>query len=59
MILGDTTTTWERSTRCGSSACVEVARGGVVRVRDSRADASPVLEFEAADWRAFLALIGR
>jgi hypothetical protein len=45
---------WRRSTRCGSSACVEVAIGrGSVFVRDSKDPKGPVLTFTAAEWSAF------
>jgi hypothetical protein len=45
---------WRRSTRCGSSACVEVAIGREsVLVRDSKDPQGPVLTFTAAEWAAF------
>jgi hypothetical protein len=47
---------WRRSTRCGSSACVEVAIGrGSVLVRDSKNPDGPVLTFTADEWSAFVA----
>jgi hypothetical protein len=45
---------WRRSTRCGSSACVEVAmERGSVLVRDSKDPHGPVLTFTPAEWAAF------
>ncbi len=45
---------WRRSTRCSTGACVEIATGDTVLVRDSKLQASPVLEFDAAAWRGLL-----
>jgi hypothetical protein len=46
---------WLRSSRCGSSACVEVARvGDRVLVRDSKDLDKPPMEFTVAEWTAFL-----
>jgi hypothetical protein len=49
---------WHRSRHSGSTGghCVEVApgRGGVIRVRDSKDPAGPVLEFARGEWTAFL-----
>lgn len=48
--------TWRRSSLCVNAGCVEVgAAGGHVLVRDSKADASPVLVYTVDEWRAFLA----
>jgi len=47
---------WRKSSACGSSACVEVAGGAeVILVRDSDDPGGARLQFDAADWRAFLA----
>jgi hypothetical protein len=47
---------WRKSTRCGSSACVEVARDGAeYLVRDSKNPDSAPLRFTDAEWRAFVA----
>jgi len=47
---------WRRSTRCGTNACVEVAKvGKSYLVRDSKHPHGPVLEFDAAEWDAFAA----
>ena len=45
-----------RSSYCASNSCVEVARTPeAVMVRDSKlGDASPVLSFDVAAWRAFV-----
>lgn len=45
---------WTTSSYCGSGQCVQVARGQLVHVRDSRGDASPVLAFDLAAWRNFV-----
>jgi hypothetical protein len=46
---------WRRSSRCGSNGCVEVATAnGVIGVRDSKKADSPVLTFDAQEWRAFV-----
>lgn len=47
---------WRRSSRCGESACVEVASTdhGFL-VRDSKLADSPVLTFSPAAWAAFTA----
>jgi Domain of unknown function (DUF397) len=49
---------WRRSRHSGSTGghCVEVAAaaGGVVRVRDSKDPAGPVLAFTAEQWAGFL-----
>ncbi|NIL59615.1 DUF397 domain-containing protein [Salinispora arenicola] len=48
---------WKKSTRSGTSECVEVAGNlpGVVGVRDSTDPAGPALLFGPAAWRAFVA----
>jgi hypothetical protein len=51
--------TWRKSTRSNANAgdCVEVADDlrGIVGVRDSKDPAGPVLTFDPAAWRAFVA----
>ncbi len=48
--------TWRRSTRCASAACVEVAdQPDTVLVRDSKQAGSPVLQFDHAAWAGFVA----
>lgn len=45
---------WKRSTRCETSACVEVLiDGDVVKVRDSK-NPDVVLEFTTDEWDAFV-----
>lgn len=50
---------WRKATRSGDNggSCVEVAdnRPGVVYVRDSKDSTGPVLAFDRAAWRAFVA----
>ncbi|NIL43712.1 DUF397 domain-containing protein [Salinispora arenicola] len=48
---------WKKSTRSGTSECVEVAGNlsGVVGVRDSKDPTGPALLFGPAAWRAFVA----
>lgn len=62
---------WEKSTSCNDSGCVEVyrkssasadtgncvevAKGTEILVRDSKDKAGPVLHFTTAEWAAFLA----
>lgn len=51
---------WQRSTRCSTGGCVEVAKVGTersapeVRVRDSKDPQSPELAFGATAWRTFI-----
>lgn len=52
---------FRKSTRCGSSACVEVdtaldldAREVFFRVRDSKNPDGPVLTFDLNEWRSFV-----
>ena len=47
---------WRKSTTSDTGACVEVAYlDGWVGVRDTKASGDgPVLEFNRAEWRAFL-----
>lgn len=47
---------WRKSARCGTSACVEVAKvGDSFLVRDSKNPAGPTLNFTPAEWEAFAA----
>jgi hypothetical protein len=49
-------TDFRKSSFCGSSACVEVARDGDgVLVRDSKDPAAAPLRFTADEWAAFVA----
>lgn len=46
--------TWRKSTRCGSSACVEVAKvDGEYLIRDSKNPELAALTFTEAEWAAF------
>lgn len=46
--------TWQRSTFCGNSACVEVAKvGDAILVRDSKNPEATPLTFDEAEWSAF------
>jgi hypothetical protein len=49
--------TWRKSTRCGSSSCVEVAKidDDSYLVRDSKNPDQATLTFTAAEWSAFVA----
>jgi hypothetical protein len=55
--------TWRKTSRSGSNgdACVEVATNikGVVAVRDSKDPDGAMLEVTLAEWRVFLAGLGR
>ncbi|MFF5214089.1 DUF397 domain-containing protein [Micromonospora sp. NPDC000442] len=57
MVHDLTGATWRKSTRSGSSECVEVADNlpGVVGVRDSKDATGPVLTFAPTAWRRFVA----
>jgi predicted secreted Zn-dependent protease len=47
---------WRRAARCADGNCVEVAtRPGMVLVRDSKLDDSPVLAFDRETWAVFVA----
>lgn len=49
---------WRKSSRCGSTTCVEVARDGKdYLMRDSKNPGQPALRFDQADWEAFLGRI--
>jgi hypothetical protein len=45
---------WRKSSRCGSNACVEVAKvDGQYLVRDSKNPQTAALSFTEAEWAAF------
>jgi len=45
---------WQRSAKCESAACVEVALiDGAVLIRNSRHPDGPVLRFDTEEWKAF------
>lgn len=48
-------TDWQRSSYCGTNACVEVLRhaDGTVRLRDSKHPEREPLTFTAEEWEAF------
>lgn len=50
------TPTWRRSSRCDSSACVEVANlgGDIVAIRDSKDPNGPILRLTQGEWSAFV-----
>lgn len=49
---------WRKSARSMGNECVEAGHGpGVVGVRDSALEQSPVLEFPAGAWAAFTAAV--
>jgi len=46
---------WRRSSRCGTSACVEVAKVAErYLIRDSKDPAGTVLSFTEQEWAAFI-----
>ena len=46
---------WQRSTRCASGSCVEVAKIDTTYVmRDSKDPDGPILAFTKAEWDAFV-----
>jgi predicted secreted Zn-dependent protease len=48
--------TWHKSSRCGNSTCVEIARdGNDYLIRDSKNPDQPALRFSSAEWSAFVA----
>ena len=48
--------TWHKSSRCGTSTCVEIARDGDDwLIRDSKHPDQPALRFTAEEWTAFTA----
>jgi hypothetical protein len=53
--LNDHHRTWRRSSRCASTACIEIALGPTtVSVRDSEHPTGVRLDFTAPAWNAFL-----
>jgi Domain of unknown function (DUF397) len=47
---------WRRSSLCMNAGCVEVgAIEGLVVVRDSKLESSPVLSYTPDEWQAFIA----
>ena len=47
---------WRQAKRCGSNACVEVAKSGEhYLIRDSKRPEIEALRFTEAEWIAFLA----
>ena len=50
--------TWHRATRCGTNACVEVAKvGDQFLIRDSKNTQTPPLAFTSEEWAAFVQAI--
>jgi hypothetical protein len=48
--------TWHKSSRCGSSTCVEIAQAGDrVLMRDSKNLAQAPLAFSGTEWADFIA----
>jgi hypothetical protein len=46
---------WRKSSRCGTSTCVEVAKvDDQYLVRDSKNPEAPALSFTQAEWNAFV-----
>ncbi|MCW6008852.1 DUF397 domain-containing protein [Micromonospora sp. CPCC 205371] len=48
---------WRRAAYCEHNACVEVSVSfaqGMVAVRDSKDDASPILAFDRREWSDFI-----
>jgi Domain of unknown function (DUF397) len=45
---------FRRSTRCSTTACVEVATTDAAFVRDSKDNKSPILRFDAQHWMNFV-----
>ena len=47
---------WRKSSRCGTSTCVEIAKvDGQYLMRDSKHPDQPALIFNQAEWDAFTA----
>ncbi|MEJ3749366.1 DUF397 domain-containing protein [Actinomycetes bacterium KLBMP 9797] len=59
MSESDATPPWRKSSRCDSSACLEIklADRGRVLIRDSKEDDGAILEFSTAAFRDFLGMI--
>lgn len=46
---------WRKSSRCGTTTCVEVAKvSGQYLVRDSKRPDAPSLSFTQEEWTAFV-----
>ncbi len=55
-MAGATQLNWQKSSKCDSATCVEVAStGDQIVVRDSKEIDGPVLRFSAAQWSSFVA----
>jgi hypothetical protein len=53
--MSDVTPQWLKSSFCGTSGCVEVAKvADQYLVRDSKVSDSPILSFDQDEWTAFL-----
>lgn len=53
--MSNTTTKWERSSFCGSAACVEVALGGdIVEIRDGKNPKMQTLRLTWPQWDALV-----
>jgi hypothetical protein len=51
---------WRKSSRCGSTTCVEVGRDGDdYLMRDSKNPGQPALRFTGPEWVAFLGQLQR
>ena len=51
---------WQKSTRCDTGACVEVAAvDDEILMRDSKDPEGPVLRFTRREWKAFVDSVGR
>jgi len=54
-MVGDQQLIWWRSSRCGSNACVEVARyQRSIYVKDAASPNGPWLSFPVESWMAFV-----
>jgi hypothetical protein len=52
---GPASVEWQKSSRSGSSACVEVALvNGMIAVHDSKDPQGPILSYTGAEWLAFI-----
>jgi hypothetical protein len=46
---------WRRALKCASNGCVEVAMtGSEIAIRDSKRADSPILTYDATEWRVFI-----
>ena len=49
---------WQRSKKCSTGGCVEIAPyAGLYLVRDSKQTASPILSFGHARWSEFISAL--